>query len=431
MLYEFHHKQNTKKAGSVHATYLITGTQRPSLTNGVHNPEDGADNTVSSSLPLPSSSMPGPDGEDEVEDVPRKSMLLVREEHLAEAREKFEHITGIHIYSLQAKGLSDFQALTECNRQIAANYASEDPLQAWKQYGTIKNAHVRRRTGRAAIPPAATPAPTVKHGDVNIKSEALTKTTPASSNPASEMTPAKTERVTAAKPKSDIFKSFAKTQPPKPEEAGKDKSRSQSTAKTDEDVPMGGFSDDDDDDEDAQSEPWADGATSSKVPAGKSKTEREAELKAMMERDDDDDDAMEDVASPEENDIKDEETEGAIDKPAVQPEPESQDTTTVENGRRRGRRRVIKKKTVKDEEGYLGMCVHRRQYDLRLTLRSDKGRSSMGVLLRRRRTRAEENEDAPILRQNIIPERRQAGPGKHHVVFQQEMRLRLPSFPFG
>lgn len=33
---------------------------------------------------------------------------------------------------------------------------------------------------------------------------------------------------------------------------------------------------------------------------------------------------------------------------------ESEPTVTVENGRRRGRRRVIKKKTVKDEEGYLG-----------------------------------------------------------------------------
>lgn len=29
-------------------------------------------------------------------------------------------------------------------------------------------------------------------------------------------------------------------------------------------------------------------------------------------------------------------------------------TVTVQNGRRRGRRRVMKKKTVKDEEGYLG-----------------------------------------------------------------------------
>lgn len=35
-------------------------------------------------------------------------------------------------------------------------------------------------------------------------------------------------------------------------------------------------------------------------------------------------------------------------------EPEPEPTVTVENGRRRGKRRVMKKKTVKDEEGYLG-----------------------------------------------------------------------------
>lgn len=33
---------------------------------------------------------------------------------------------------------------------------------------------------------------------------------------------------------------------------------------------------------------------------------------------------------------------------------EPTETVTVTNGRRRGRRRIMKKKTVKDEEGYLG-----------------------------------------------------------------------------
>ena len=37
------------------------------------------------------------------------------------------------------------------------------------------------------------------------------------------------------------------------------------------------------------------------------------------------------------------------------PEPiEGEAIITVENGRRRGRRRVMKKKKVKDEDGYLG-----------------------------------------------------------------------------
>jgi len=36
----------------------------------------------------------------------------------------------------------------------------------------------------------------------------------------------------------------------------------------------------------------------------------------------------------------------------VKPEPEP--TVTVSGGRRRGKRRVMRKKTIKDEEGYLG-----------------------------------------------------------------------------
>lgn len=41
------------------------------------------------------------------------------------------------------------------------------------------------------------------------------------------------------------------------------------------------------------------------------------------------------------------------------PEPsQGEATVTVENGRRRGRRRVMKKKKVKDEDGYLGKQIY-------------------------------------------------------------------------
>lgn len=40
-----------------------------------------------------------------------------------------------------------------------------------------------------------------------------------------------------------------------------------------------------------------------------------------------------------------------------QSEPELAETVTVSDGRRRGRRRVMKKKTVRDEEGYLGSSL--------------------------------------------------------------------------
>lgn len=41
-------------------------------------------------------------------------------------------------------------------------------------------------------------------------------------------------------------------------------------------------------------------------------------------------------------------------EPQKEPEPEPKETVTVQGGRRRGKRKIMKKKTVKDDEGYLG-----------------------------------------------------------------------------
>ena len=46
-------------------------------------------------------------------------------------------------------------------------------------------------------------------------------------------------------------------------------------------------------------------------------------------------------------------------EPQKEPEPEPKETVTVQGGRRRGKRKIMKKKTVKDEEGYLGKSLHR------------------------------------------------------------------------
>ena len=40
--------------------------------------------------------------------------------------------------------------------------------------------------------------------------------------------------------------------------------------------------------------------------------------------------------------------------PQQAPEPEPKETVTIQGGRRRGKRKIMKKKTVKDDEGYLG-----------------------------------------------------------------------------
>lgn len=41
-------------------------------------------------------------------------------------------------------------------------------------------------------------------------------------------------------------------------------------------------------------------------------------------------------------------------EPQKESEPEPKETVTVQGGRRRGKRKIMKKKTVKDDEGYLG-----------------------------------------------------------------------------
>jgi DNA polymerase delta subunit 3 len=80
MLYDFHQKQNAKKPGTIHATYLLSGTKRPEdliPLNGDAK-KDGEDDYMQSS-PFMNSSMP------QLEDTGESSVLsitLVREEDL-------------------------------------------------------------------------------------------------------------------------------------------------------------------------------------------------------------------------------------------------------------------------------------------------------------------------------------------------------------
>jgi len=81
MLYDFHKNQNAKKPGTIHATYLISGTKRIDETTpkpgGIK--KDGEDDYMASSSFM-SSSMPQPEegtGESSV-----LSITLVKEENL-------------------------------------------------------------------------------------------------------------------------------------------------------------------------------------------------------------------------------------------------------------------------------------------------------------------------------------------------------------
>lgn len=416
MLYEFHRKQNAKKPGSVHATYLIAGTRKVVATtiqtNGDHS-QDGEDTVMQSSPVLPSSSAVQSDGMPE-ESTFIRTLTLVKQEHLEKAKATLDSISSIHIYSLEANGLGDVQALTECNRKVASSYASEDPLTAWKQYGTIQNPNVKRRTTRTVPPPAA---PTVKVSEAKATAATLTATskqpseTKATPKPPSNNATPEPESKRPTKPiqnkrqNSDIFKSFAKskTKPTNQSQSSAEASPAVETA----DEPMGGFSDDEADD-DAPNEV----GPGDKEPSGKSKKDREAELQAMMDQEDE---PMEDAPTPTL------ESQNPIDKSEVQQEIEPKEDVTIENGRRRGRRRVMRKKTVKDEEGYLGMPFSWSRCppgERSLTRCSHEGRSRMGIFLRGR-TRCEEDQGASGAATEERSENRSER--KHHVFLWEEM----------
>lgn len=361
MLYDFHQKQNAKKPGSVHATYLLTGKKRPKssqYTNGA-SPQDGA-NSFMQSAPF-TSSIPEPEEATE-EVIPVTSIILVKEEDLEEVKTQLEGMTSIHIYSLEPGPLENIHLLSVGNQEIARKYAHEDPLENWKIYGTIHNPNITRRATRVPPPPVASvvPATTSKvtprpnnTAQTKEKDAGLPKARRGSESEgsrSSQSTP-QAEPTTGAKKlgakpalkrdSSDIFKSFAKAKA-KPKEATPATDSAEQSAQEDE--PMKDVS------EDEYEEDYTPEVEISKEKsdaARKARAEREEKLRQMME---DDDVSMDDAPA----ETEEEPTSTPLDK---QPQPqeisEPEAAVTVTGGRRRGRRRVTKKKTVKDEEGYL------------------------------------------------------------------------------
>jgi DNA polymerase delta subunit 3 len=86
MLFEFHQQQNAKKPGTVHATYLISGTKPTEIcaTNGKQ--KDGEDEYMQSS-PFMSSSVP--QMSEETGETSVLSISLVREENLESRTTRF------------------------------------------------------------------------------------------------------------------------------------------------------------------------------------------------------------------------------------------------------------------------------------------------------------------------------------------------------
>ncbi|KAK8161037.1 DNA polymerase subunit Cdc27 [Phyllosticta citrichinensis] len=356
MLYDFHKTQNAKKSGSVHATFLVSGSKRPVAiqtngTNGAHQ-----DGEIPSSSPY-QSSLPDADDEPARQTIKETLIMLAREEDFEDAKSRYEEITALHVYSLEAGPLKSLNLLSDCNREVCEKLATiEDPAEALRQYGAIHNPHVKRRTGRnhpkpnrptpaaanksaprPSIPAKAKAEPETESKATQSKQKESDPQAHASAGPGkkkdSKQPPMKRET-------SNLFSSFSKAKPKKTPTA-------EATPTPPVDEPMLSESEGEEAEDVVSTNKSKDNgeAQEAKAEADREKEQRDKVLRDMM--DESEDEVMDDAPASAEEEPQD----VPIDKP--KPEEKQEDTVTVTGGRRRGKRRVMKKKTVKDEEGFL------------------------------------------------------------------------------
>ncbi|KAL8913800.1 MAG: hypothetical protein Q9171_001403 [Xanthocarpia ochracea] len=292
LLFQFHKQQNSKKPGSVHAVYLVTGFTIPVTPTDLPQTEqaNGEDAHMQSS-PFMSSSMP--QQEDEEEHLAVKTVTLCREEDL-EAHKAVNPAVKEETEPNQAR--EPKAPLGKAVGGIEAKPKEETPQQSSQQKKTT------------------TKAP-------NLKRE-----------------------------KSDIFKSFAKA----PNKVSRENTESSAGASpvpkvetpAAEEVP---HVPEDESMEDASDGEQLEDSLISEEKSAKSKrgtrSERENQLKKLLDDDD----------TPETDDghqTREQEPTTEVSEKRGEQEPATS-AAVASGGRRRGRRKVMKKKTMKDEEGYL------------------------------------------------------------------------------
>ncbi|KAK4165185.1 DNA polymerase subunit Cdc27 [Cladorrhinum sp. PSN259] len=331
MLYEFHRAQNAKRPGTVHATYLIYGVQKGSQ---VQYGPDG-DIEMTSSPPYAES----------ITDVVQSfSLSLVREEDLKDSLADFEEVISIHVYSVSPTPTKDIGLLVDAANEVL-NISTEDD----KKLVPINNPYVRirERRGPDLKTAAVAKAPAAKQQPKTPAFKAAPAAAPAKVNeePKPEPPMAEKPESTAKKPapalkrnaSSGIMAAFSKA-------AAKPKKEVKQEPKKEE-PPVQALSDDGEDDEEEVFESKPKSSSTSKT-----KKQREEELRRMME--DDEDEEMEEKSekaeSPEPEPMEEE-------PPAPEPvtEEKSEIVESTANGRKRGKRKVMRKKQVMDDQGYL------------------------------------------------------------------------------
>ncbi|KAK3944804.1 hypothetical protein QBC46DRAFT_455861 [Diplogelasinospora grovesii] len=348
MLFDFHRTENQKRPGSVHATYLVYGIRRSDRTSSQQS-EDGDIDMMN----VP------PNGEALSETVPTSTLTLVEEGDLPTVLAEYEEVSSIHVYSIGPHVSKDMELLSEVAREALNLGAGKDAAAERKLRGPIFNPRAKRRERKEALAQKKAEAKPVTAAflksagaEPKVKEEpkpAPTKAKeeekiaqPASDTEKKAVLPAAKKPTPALKrggsSSSSIMQAFSKTKPPT--KAKKAETSQPATPSGDDSHPM---SDDGEDDSAEMPQPKA-----PENPGRKSKREREEELRRMMEEDDDDEEEEEKAESP----APEEEPE----EPAA-PEPVKEEPAEVVaasgDGRRRGKRKVMRKKQIMDDQGYL------------------------------------------------------------------------------
>ncbi|KAI9886257.1 MAG: hypothetical protein M1823_001928 [Watsoniomyces obsoletus] len=332
ILYEFYHSQNAKKPGTLRATYLVSGVQKP-VPDIVVDGSSRMDEDIQAAQDLSFTSSPVPNQDPAERGLVTTTIILVRENDLERALETFEKIETKHIYSLQPHSLNDLQVLSNVNREIYAKYGQEDQLQTQSPYGTIRNSYAKRRTGQrpppgtalsTSAPASAAEARKETTKSISAKPTSQKESKPVASKSESKRTaPESTSAPPPSKPKresSSLFQAFAKTKPKVKRENTDGSVALSADLSVPEDETMKDASEDEQEDFLLPPMKTRTGGTRPKKDIAAERAaeaKRKEELKEMMDVDDE----PEETKSPdEEQEVRDEENEMAVDPPAPTPE---------------------------------------------------------------------------------------------------------------
>lgn len=259
------------------------------------------------------------------------------------------------------------QLLSDANYGLSEHSSGPISLETTQAYGGILNSNAKQKDRKGPKPVSTSnttkpepPAPKQMPVKSSVGSQFKNKASESPSSSQGQSTPSGEKlRSSGTKARSGgIMQSFAKAaaSTPKPKQDGAPQPAGNLAAKT---RPTAMVSDDDGEEDDHSGILSLPKASGDSTATRKAREEREAELKRMMEEDDEgeeeeapnspDEELEEPSPGPEETETKDAEGKGGQEQGGA-----SELVSSSGDGRKRGKRKVIKKRQVQDDEGYFG-----------------------------------------------------------------------------